>query len=103
MATDACIRPLVYALDTLVPIVDLGQRSAWTPDSSIHSNDWWNSGRALATATWLTTLLGWATAVLITAGFTQAINRNSRASESETSGRSFLTPVGGGGVHGFPV
>jgi len=52
-----------------------GQRSAWTPDSSIHSNNWWNSGRALAIATWLTTLLGWATAVLITAGFTQAIKQ----------------------------
>ena len=70
-----CVQPFVYTLDTLVPLVELGQRSAWTPDSSLHSEDWWRSGRALAIATWVTTLLGWATAALVTAGFTQAIKR----------------------------
>ena len=64
-----CVQPLVYAIDTLVPVVDLGQRGRWTPDQST------SSGRRLAAATWITSLLGWVLATLVAASFTQVTRR----------------------------
>jgi hypothetical protein len=70
-----CLQSIVYALDTLLPLVDLGQRSAWRPDQSHHDPNPLHDGRWLAAATWTTTVLGWAFATLVAASFTQAIRR----------------------------
>jgi hypothetical protein len=70
-----CVHPVVYAVDNLVPILDFGQRSHWTPDQSRRGTHWWDDGRWLAGATWLTNAVGWALATLAAAGFTQVIRR----------------------------
>lgn len=70
-----CVQPAVYAIDTLVPIVDFGQRSRWTPDQSRHGQAWFDDGRWLAAATWLTSALGWVIATLVAASFTQVVRR----------------------------
>ena len=70
-----CVQPVVYALDNLVPIVDLGQRSRWSPDQSHRGRTWLDDGRWLATATWTTSVLGWVLATLVAASFTQIIRR----------------------------
>lgn len=70
-----CVQPVVYALDTLLPLVDFGQRSKWTPDQSNHTDPWLGDGRWLAAATWFTSALGWVLATLVAAGFTQAVRR----------------------------
>jgi hypothetical protein len=70
-----CVQPVVYALDNLVPLVDFGQRSRWSPDLSHRGDTWFDDGRWLATATWSTSLLGWVLATLVAASFTQMIRR----------------------------
>ncbi|HEX9994025.1 MAG TPA: hypothetical protein VGB14_13950 [Acidimicrobiales bacterium] len=71
-----CVQPFVYALDTLVPLVELRQRSEWAPDQSRHGATWYRDGRWLATATWTTGLLGWVFASLVAASFTQVVRRD---------------------------
>jgi hypothetical protein len=75
--TDAypCVQPVVYALDNVVPIVDLGQRSRWAPDQSTHGAEWWDSGRWLAAALWAAGALGWILATLVAASFTGVVRR----------------------------
>lgn len=70
-----CVQPFVYALDTLVPLVELRQRSEWMPDQSRRDGTWYRDGRWLAAATWLTSLLGWVFATLVAASFTQVVRR----------------------------
>ncbi|WP_433220297.1 hypothetical protein ACQP00_17580 [Dactylosporangium sp. CS-047395] len=48
-----CINPLFYAVDTVVPVIDLKQRSTWYPDTS-HGGLW------LEVLLDLCTILGWA-------------------------------------------
>lgn len=69
--------PLVYAADTLIPVVDLGQRSKWTPDVTARgpSRYFFDDGRWLATATWVANVLGWIFATLIIAGFSNIIRK----------------------------
>jgi hypothetical protein len=64
-----CLQPVVYALDTMLPIIDFGQADKWVPDQSR------NGGRALAVWTWFTIGAGWAFATLVAASFTQAVRR----------------------------
>jgi len=48
-----CFSPVLYAIDTVIPLVSLDQRSAWYPDPHVSDGtfmQWW-----LNTAT----LLGW--------------------------------------------
>jgi hypothetical protein len=71
-----CVQPFVYALDNLVPIVDLGQRSRWAPDQSHRGSSWWDDGRWLAAATRTTSALGWVLATLVAASFTQTVRRD---------------------------
>jgi hypothetical protein len=75
--TDAypCVQPVVYALDNVVPIVDLGQRTRWAPDQSRHGAEWWDSGRWLAAALWAAGALGWILATLVAASFTGVVRR----------------------------
>ena len=71
-----CIQPVIYALDILIPLIDLGQRSAWVPDRSQNNKGWFtNNGRWLAAATWATSAIGWVLATLVAAGFTQLIRQ----------------------------
>ncbi len=72
-----CVQPLVYAADTLIPLVDLGQRSKWTPGVTARgpSRYFFDDGRWLATATWVANVLGWIFATLIIAGFSNVIRK----------------------------
>ena len=70
-----CFQPVVYAVDNVVPIVDLGQRGNWQPDQSRDAEHWVDSGRWLAAATWVTSAVGWLLASLVAASFTQVIRR----------------------------
>ncbi|HSJ20307.1 MAG TPA: hypothetical protein VK964_07015 [Nocardioidaceae bacterium] len=49
--TYTCVQPLVYALDTLVPLVGFEQRSQWHPNQSHHDDNPLLDGRWLAAAT----------------------------------------------------
>jgi hypothetical protein len=71
-----CVQPVVYALDNLVPIVDFGQRSSWATDQAHRGARWWDDGRWLAAATWVTSAVGWILATLAAASFTQVIRRD---------------------------
>ena len=56
--------PFIYALDSVLPIIDLGEQKAWIPQ-----------GAAL-TAEWLLTCAGWIlTTTAVVAGVTNALNR----------------------------
>ena len=48
-----CFNPVLYAIDTVVPLVSLGQRSTWYPDPNVPDGtfmQWWLN---------IATLLGW--------------------------------------------
>jgi hypothetical protein len=55
--------PFVYTLDTVLPIIDLGERKAWIAQ-----------GAAL-TVQWLLTCAGWLLTTAVVAGLTSALNR----------------------------
>ena len=57
-------QPVIYALDVLLPIVDLGQQQAWIPQ-----------GPALA-CSWLLTGTGWILTTAVVAGLTNALKRD---------------------------
>ena len=59
-----CFNPVLYAVDTVIPIVDLKQRSTWYPsrDGSGGRLEWWLSGA---------TLLGWLTSTVFALSFTR--------------------------------
>ncbi len=71
-----CVQPVVYAIDTLVPVLDLGQRSRWATDASDRGPQFWDDGRWLSLAAWVTTALGWALTTLIVAGFSGVVRRD---------------------------
>jgi hypothetical protein len=54
-------QPLIYAADTFLPIVDLGEAGRWMP------TDWtrW--------VEWAVVLLGWALSTIFVAGFTKIV------------------------------
>jgi hypothetical protein len=70
-----CVQPFVYALDTLIPVIELGQRSRWTPDISATDDGYLDDGRWLGAATWIMSVLGWVFATLIVAGFSGVIRK----------------------------
>jgi hypothetical protein len=58
-----CFNPVLYAVDTVIPIVDLKQRSTWYPSRDTGSwLEWWLS---------LATLLGWLTSTVFALSFTR--------------------------------
>lgn len=57
-------QPVIYALDVLLPIVNLGQQQAWIPQ-----------GPALA-CSWLLTGSGWILTTAVVAGLTNALKRD---------------------------
>ncbi len=70
-----CIQPVVFALDNVVPIVELGQKSRWATDQSHRGDTWIDDGRWLAAAVWTTSAVGWILATLVAASFTQVVRR----------------------------
>lgn len=63
----------VYALDTFVPFVNLGQETAWTPQPE-RAADIWGKGARLYL--WLHILSGWALTALAVAGFTGLVKKD---------------------------
>ena len=57
-------QPIIYALDVMLPIVNLGQQQAWIPQ-----------GPALA-CSWLLTGTGWILTTAVVAGLTNALKRD---------------------------
>jgi hypothetical protein len=73
--TYPCIQPVVFALDNVVPIVELGQKSRWATDQSHRGDTWIDDGRWLSAAVWTTSAVGWILATLVAASFTQVVRR----------------------------
>jgi cytoskeletal protein CcmA (bactofilin family) len=67
-----CYDPVFYAVDTVVPLVDLHQRSTWHPDRSAPYG--WAYQRGLDAAV----LLGWATTSALVLGLTHALGPGRR-------------------------
>ena len=62
-----CFHPVYFAIDTVVPIVDLGQRATWHADGSTRR------GRAVELVLVMSTLLGWASSTLFALSFTRLV------------------------------
>jgi hypothetical protein len=63
-----CFSPVLYAIDTVVPLISLDQRSTWYPDPHVRGGElmlWWLN---------LATLLGW----LLSSIFVLSLARLSR-------------------------
>ena len=67
-----CFSPLFYAIDTVVPLVDLHQRSTWHPDRNATHGRWYEWGLNAAV------LLGWVTSSVLVLGLTHAIGPSRR-------------------------
>ena len=70
-----CVQPFVLALDSVIPLVEFGQRSAWRPDQSRHSATWYRDGRWLVAGVWIATALGWIFAALVVSSFSQVTKK----------------------------
>jgi hypothetical protein len=64
-----CFYPAGYAIDVVIPIVNVHQADSWGP------NGYAPWGWAWTAATWLATGLGWALATLLVAGYTGLARR----------------------------
>ena len=60
--------PIIYSVDTLLPIVDLEMQGAWIPDARA---SWWGIGARVYL--WLHIALGWFFSLLAVAGFSGLI------------------------------
>jgi hypothetical protein len=65
-----CFYPAGYAVDTVIPIINVHQADNWGPDGSA---PW---GQAFVVSTWIATGLGWALATLLVAGYTGLVRRD---------------------------
>jgi hypothetical protein len=64
-----CFSPVLYAIDTVVPLISLDQRATWFPDPHVSGGQlmlWWLN---------LATLLGW----LLSSIFVLSLARLSRS------------------------
>lgn len=68
-ATYPCVSPAVYALDSILPVVNLHQREFWQPTRTSVAGD-----RAMWFTT-IATLSGWILVTLVLAGLTNAVRR----------------------------
>jgi hypothetical protein len=59
-----CFYPAGYAIDTVIPLINVRQASYWVPNGHV---PW---GDALVVFTWLDTVLGWALVTLAVVGYT---------------------------------
>jgi hypothetical protein len=63
------LSPLVYSLDTFLPVIDFHQESYWLPSSSTAL------GRAIRTYLWIHIGMGWALTTLAVIGFTGLVRK----------------------------
>jgi hypothetical protein len=64
-----CFSPVLYAIDTAIPLISLNQRTTWYPDPHLRGGElmqWWLN---------LATLLGW----LLSSIFALSLTRLSRS------------------------
>jgi hypothetical protein len=66
----APFQPFVYSLDTLAPIIDLGQEATWAPDGAKRWGDW------VQRYLWLHIALGWIVTTLAVAALTGLVRRD---------------------------
>lgn len=64
-----CLHPLIYSVDTVLPIIRLGERDNWFVDTRT------TKGELVAIYSWLATLLGWVLATFVVASFSNAVRR----------------------------
>jgi hypothetical protein len=62
-----CFYPAGYAVDTVIPIINVHQAQYWGPDG--------NAPWAWVTGTWIATALGWALSTLLVAGCTGLVRQ----------------------------
>lgn len=70
--------PVIYTLDTILPVINLGQKDAWIAQGS--AQICW----------WLLTIAGWVLTIAIVAGLTSALSKHgspARSNESELAKR----------------
>ena len=65
-----CFYPVGYAVDTVIPIINVHQADNWGPDG----NAPW--GRAFVAVTWIATGAGWALVTLLVAGYTGLVRQD---------------------------
>jgi hypothetical protein len=65
-----CFYAVGYAVDTVIPIINVHQAENWGPYGQV---PW---GRAWVAGTWIATGLGWALATLLVAGYTGLVRRD---------------------------
>ncbi len=66
----SCFYPAGYALDTVVPIINIHQADHWGPNGHTHFGWLWVAG------TWVATVFGWALATLLVAGYTGLVRQD---------------------------
>jgi hypothetical protein len=64
-----CFYPVGYAIDTVIPIINVYQAAYWGPNGSAPWGWTWVAG------TWIATGLGWALVTLLVAGYTGLARR----------------------------
>ena len=69
-ASYPCFFPAGYAVDTVIPIINVHQAQYWAPDG--HAPWGW----AWVAGTWIATGLGWALATLLVAGYTGLVRQD---------------------------
>ena len=65
-----CFYPVGYTIDTVIPLINVHQAAYWGPDG----HTLW--GHVWAVGTWVATVLGWALATLLVAGYTGLVRRD---------------------------
>jgi hypothetical protein len=65
-----CFYPAGYAIDTVIPIINVHQAQYWGPDGHAPWGEAWVAG------TWIATGLGWALATLLVAGYTGLVRQD---------------------------
>jgi hypothetical protein len=68
--------PVVYSLDTFLPIIDLGQESRWTPRETVELPRIGTlSGLPVQVYLWLHTILGWGVSTVVVAAYTGLVRK----------------------------
>jgi hypothetical protein len=65
-----CFSPVGYAVDTVIPVINVHQAENWGPDAHTTLGHAWAAGTRFAT------VLGWALATLLVAGYTGIVRRD---------------------------
>jgi hypothetical protein len=65
-----CFYPVGYAIDTVIPLINVHEAAYWGPDGHTLLGQVWVAG------TWVATALGWALATLLVAGYTGLVRRD---------------------------